>query len=73
MADGPGAAATALPSGCSFDVTRDASGFQLLGEAPISDAKEDPYGIARGVALIAIILKEQASSSPRQYSHKSSS
>jgi hypothetical protein len=57
MADGPGAAGTALPSGCSFDVTRDASGFQLLGEAPISDEREDPYGIARGVALIAIILK----------------
>jgi len=57
MADGPGAEATALPSGCSFDVTCDASGFQLLGEAPISDEKENPYGIARGVALIVIILK----------------
>jgi len=44
MADGLGAAATALPSGCSFDLTRDASGFQLHGEAPISDEKENPYG-----------------------------
>src|ERR1700722_7278535 len=46
MADGPGAAATALPSGCSFDLTRDASGFQLLGEVPISDEKGNSYGIA---------------------------
>jgi hypothetical protein len=67
MADGPGAAAAALPSGCSFDVTRDASGFQLLGEAPISEEKENPYGIARGVALIAIILKATSLQLPSGY------
>jgi len=67
MADGPGAAAAALPSGCSFDLTRDASGLQLLGEAPISEEKENPYGIARGVALIAKILKATSLQLPSGY------
>jgi hypothetical protein len=64
MADGLGAAPIALPSGCSFDLTRDASGSQLLGEAPISDEKENPYGIARFAVASINGTRSRSPSSP---------